>query len=514
MARITNIQKILFFSLIIRCILAAAVELGNDEVYYTLYARFPEWSYFDHPPMVGWVIRLFSLDMMLQHEFFIRLGAVFFGTVNTWGMYVLGKKIKDERTGIYAALLYNASIYCSIIAGVFILPDSPQLTFWLGAIFLMLEIIDNQLHHRLMLNYFLLSICIGLAMLSKYHALYLWGALGLFFLLFQPKKILDIRLWLAGIFSIVIFSPVIYWNVQNDWISFTFHENRVAPLGMSLNFTTFGQFFLGQVLYQNPFNGILVGMAFFSWHTKPYLEKEKFWLLWCLGVPLVGLFTMVSLFRATLPHWSGPGFLSLFLITAAFLSETTTTKSNLLLKIAFCFTLLVAGVGVAQINFGVFDALLTNPTNPNQLGSNDPTLDMYGWKQLAEKAMLIIDKDANELMVKESVVIICNKWFPAAHLDFYVAMPARKKVTVWGGLNEIHQYYWINSKRGALQKGDTAYCIVLSTHFTDPSVLYENYFSCINFVGETSIFRNTRKVKSIFIYRLSNYGGDVTRTFQ
>ena len=38
---------------------------------------------------------------------------------------LIGKKIRNERTGLYAAVLYNTSIYSSIIAGTFILPDSP-----------------------------------------------------------------------------------------------------------------------------------------------------------------------------------------------------------------------------------------------------------------------------------------------------------------------------------------------------------------------------------------------------
>jgi len=90
--------------------MAAGFCLGNDEAYYYTYALYPALSHFDHPPMVGWVIQLFSLNLHFSSEIFIRLAAVLAGTVNTWLMYCIGKQLRDELTGWYAALLYTASI--------------------------------------------------------------------------------------------------------------------------------------------------------------------------------------------------------------------------------------------------------------------------------------------------------------------------------------------------------------------------------------------------------------------
>ena len=78
---------LIIISTIIRGFLAATLELGNDEVYYVLYARFPDWSHFDHPLMVGLVIQLFSLDLLFESEFFIRLSSIIFGAFNIWVIY-------------------------------------------------------------------------------------------------------------------------------------------------------------------------------------------------------------------------------------------------------------------------------------------------------------------------------------------------------------------------------------------------------------------------------------------
>ncbi len=69
---------LIVISTIIRLFLAGFIEFGNDEVYYWTYALYPDLSHFDHPPMVGWVIQLFSLNLFFQDEVFIRLGAVIF----------------------------------------------------------------------------------------------------------------------------------------------------------------------------------------------------------------------------------------------------------------------------------------------------------------------------------------------------------------------------------------------------------------------------------------------------
>jgi len=53
---------LILFSSLIRAFIAQFIGLGNDEVYYFTYALFPDWSHFDHPPMVGWVIQFFSFN--------------------------------------------------------------------------------------------------------------------------------------------------------------------------------------------------------------------------------------------------------------------------------------------------------------------------------------------------------------------------------------------------------------------------------------------------------------------
>jgi 4-amino-4-deoxy-L-arabinose transferase-like glycosyltransferase len=140
---------LLVVSAVIRCILAGWIELGTDEAYYWTFAKYPDWSYFDHPGMVGWVIQLFTFNLLFDSEFFMRLASVVFMTINTWVMYRIGKELKDETTGLLAALLYTASIYAFVITGVFILPDTPMSLFWLLAFWMLIRHLHGRGHQDL-----------------------------------------------------------------------------------------------------------------------------------------------------------------------------------------------------------------------------------------------------------------------------------------------------------------------------------------------------------------------------
>lgn len=118
--------------------------------------------------MVGWVIQLFSFNLQFSSELFIRMASVAAGTVNTWLMFCIGKQLRDELTGWYAALLYTASIYGFVIVGVFILPDSPQSVYWLAAILLLLKAFQGDIDGIAKRRFLLASVFMGLAFLSKY----------------------------------------------------------------------------------------------------------------------------------------------------------------------------------------------------------------------------------------------------------------------------------------------------------------------------------------------------------
>ncbi len=507
---VQSLWLLIAVSVLIRGLLAAFLELGNDEVYYWTYALYPDWSHFDHPPMVGYFIQLFSLNLLFDHEFFLRISSVIFGGFNTWIIFLIGEKIKDTLTGWYAALLYNTSIYCFIIAGVFVLPDTPQLLFWLLSLYLIVDVFPEVPATRSdKLKVLLTGVLIGLGMLSKYTSVFLWIGIIAYIILFNRHWFRIKVFYLSILISAIVFLPVIFWNINNDFISFAFQGERVDFTRSVLQLDSFLRELSGQVFYNNPVNFVLIVIAIVALiRKKIFVGKNAKHILLITSLPLILIFLIFSLFRSTLPHWSGPGYVGLILLTSAYLSEKF--KSGKLLfpwpiRISLGFLVIILILGVAQINGGML--FHSGEKEITKLGKKDITLDMYGWRQLGEKFSETYNRDLHQGLSDSSFVIISHRWFPAANLDYYVARPLDINVMAIGNLDRIHKYAWINEYRGGMKRGANAYFITRSHDYKDPHHHWDQYFEEIIPADTIKIYRGGRLVEYAFIYRLNNFSG-------
>ena len=493
-----NLAWLIGLSTILRLVLASVVELGNDEVYYWTYALFPDWSHFDHPPLVGLFIQLFSLNLVFDSALFIRLSSVVFAGLNTWIFFQLGKQIKNELTGWYGALLYTASLYSSLIVGVFILPDTPQVFFWLLSLYLMVDILpDKDLVSSSKRKMLLLGLVIGFAMLSKYTSVFLWAGAGLYILFYNRLWLKTYQLYLSVFISALLLLPVLYWNLQNDFISFTFQGERANIFSSAMRFDFLGTEIGGQFFYQNPFVFVLTWIAVFkAFFKNDFIEKKKLALLLFLSLPILATFLFVALFRQTLPHWTGPAYLSLMLITATYLAGKFQEKIHWAVKSALAFFLVLMVLAVAEINYGVL--------NTGKISPKDLTLDMYGWKKLGKKITPLFEEDIAQRKMPKDAPIISWRWFPAAHLDLYVAKPNKKVVKAIGSLERIHKYAWINKQRGGFSLGMDAYFITFSNDFEDPNIKMKPYFEFVQNPDTIPIERGGEVVKEVYVYRLKN----------
>ena len=492
---------LMLVSVVVRALIAGCTEFGNDEVYYWTYARFPDWSHFDHPPMVGWVIQLFTFNLYFYSEFSIRFAALVFGTINTWLIYLIGKTIKDSLTGLYAALLFTSSFYCFIISGTFIMPDTPQIFFWLLSLFLLLRALpDKQITKSSRYMLLAAGVAIGLAMLSKYHSAFLVIGAFLYILFFNRNWFRAKETYFAFLLVIVLFMPVILWNYHNHFISFSFHESRVGTNGLKLRWDYFLTEIFGQAFYNNPVNFIVIIIAFFSLiKGKLFLEKQFLRILLFISLPLSLVFISFSFYSSTLPHWTGPAYLGFMLIAAAFLKFNGERKNSIKLipwpiRIALALPLIIITVALTQINFGWIPF--------QKFKSDDFSTQLYGWRQLGEKFASVAKKDSAIHIMPEHPPILTFRWFPAANLDYYVATPLQHKVYALGAINRIHKYYWIDKERGNLIRGTNAYYIALSDDFQYPGDLFGKMFDTILPADTILIYRKNEIIRKAFIYRL------------
>ena len=487
-------------SIVVRVVLAGWIELGNDEAYYWVYAKYPDWSHFDHPGMVGWVIQLFSLNLLFDSELFIRFSSVFLMTLNTWLVYRIGKELKDEGTGFRAALLYTASIYAFVITGVFILPDTPMSVFWLLGFWMFVRYLrQDRPKHLLWAGLFA-----GLCVLSKYTGAFLWVGFLAYLLIFDRKRFKDPTIYLSLFITACCCLPILIWNLQNDFISFRFHGGRVGLIG-PLRLDSFGRELAGEFFYNNPVNVVLAILAVITTFRKKLtndLATQRLILLTAL--PMIGLFLFFSLTRDTLPHWSGPAYNLLIWLSAAWLGTLNTEKRRKrLLATALAVLALTLVVGTLEIKTGFIP--LDHHTEAREVGKDDFTLDLYGWRQLEDKFAALREERIAQGAMKEEDALIGNNWFPTASLHYYVARPLGMKVLGYGTLERIHKYQWINELEGGFTQGANYWYLADSRFFIDPEQAYAyTNFHEINLVGVIPIERQGKVVRNIFVYECRN----------
>ena len=109
-------------------IYALLLPLSPQEAYYWVFSLHPALSYFDHPPLTAYTIFLFT-HLFGPSAWSIRLGALLYSFGFSWLLYLIGKRMFDERTGFWAALLINLLPTFSITA-LIMTPDSPLVFFW------------------------------------------------------------------------------------------------------------------------------------------------------------------------------------------------------------------------------------------------------------------------------------------------------------------------------------------------------------------------------------------------
>jgi dolichol-phosphate mannosyltransferase len=210
------------YAVVLRLVYLGSVELMPEEAYYWNYSQHLALGYLDHPPMVAWLIRL-GTAVFGQTEFGVRVGALCCGAITSLFVYKLARNIFGEAAALAALLLAQALPYF-FLSGFLMTPDSPLAAAWAGSVyFLERALIGNRSR-----AWWLAGICLGLGMISKY-SIALLIPVTTAFMLWDRKS----RHWwrrpepyIAALLAFAIFSPVLLWNSQHEWVSFAFQTSR------------------------------------------------------------------------------------------------------------------------------------------------------------------------------------------------------------------------------------------------------------------------------------------------
>ncbi len=238
-----------------RLALALGTDVYFDSAYYWQWARNLAGGYYDHPPMVAWLIAGLGV-----HATALLTGA---GTVAAvWG---LARDVHGNREAAWRAAALWSVVPVGMIAGVWATPDSPLLLFWALALWALWRE-----------RWVLAGLACGLALLSKYPAV----LLGVAFLATAARqRRLPWGAWGTAALAALCFLPVVLWNAQHDWVGFAFQLKH--GLGGRGGWASFGEYLAGQFALGGP---VLFPLALVYAVRGP---REQFLLRMAALVPLV-----------------------------------------------------------------------------------------------------------------------------------------------------------------------------------------------------------------------------------
>ena len=246
--------KYLLVWLLVNLITAFFTELYSDEAYYWMYSEFLDWGYFDHPPMVALMIK--STSFLGQNELAVRLPFIILLTLALWITYKLA------NVDAHLFFLSAFSIFSLNINGFLALPDTPYLFF--GVLFLYQY--KKYLIDKSILNAILISIIGACLLYSKYH-----GVLIISFTLLSNLKLLkDWKTYFIGILILLLFTPHLLWQYENDFPSYLYHMVERSAQQYKLTFTT--TYLATNLLFHGPLVGVLL-LIFTVSKSKDLLEK-------------------------------------------------------------------------------------------------------------------------------------------------------------------------------------------------------------------------------------------------
>jgi hypothetical protein len=294
--------------------------------------------------------------------------------------------------------------------------------------------------------------------------------------------------------------PIYWWNVQNNFITYKFHGNRVAAT--QIQWQSLLQEIVGEWVYQNPVVMVVLCIALIAlWQRRFFMPSPTKWLLFCLSVPMLLLFWVVALFNPTLPHWSGPAYIALYFIPAFYFEKFSKKIFPIFIRwgygvIGFVLLAFILLANFSPINFG--------SQQKENYGEFCPTLDVSGWRSFGNSFNAYAQQVEANGMVQKNAPIVINKWFPGGHIELYVAKPANKQVIAVGSLTNVHKFAWLNADRKPLQFGGDAYCIVPSNMPLNVQEVYSNYFTQIIEAKEFTQIRSGKPVRFFTVYILKN----------
>lgn len=495
----------LFLFSILNVFTAGFMDVHFDEAYYWVYSKNPSLGYFDHPPMIAWMI--FAGQTLFDNELGLRLFTIIFSTITVWILWILAKKYTNN------ALLFWAIIYSTLLVHPYSFiatPDGPLFLF--TAIFFL--IYDRYLKNNSWGNSLTLGVSIALMLYSKYHGVLVVGFVTLSNLKLLSKK----SFWVVALTSFLLIIPHFWWQYQNHFLSFQYHLIDRYLYRYEFKLTLF--YILSELAVTGPWLGWFFLYAL--WKNKPINKYE-------LGLKVMGIGVFVFFLLSTFggdyeAHWTLIAFVPLILLTIKFVEEHQKWQKWIYISgiVNFCLLLVVRVLLVTPLGNDIKAMSLLKgwKTDCFELKSkvgDTPVLFQDSWNRAARYAYYTKDTtvgnlnsglyrrnqfdllDLDEKLSGQTVYVISTD---STQFDSSEKLITKKAVWYVKKIESFHSYYNLKLKTGApfRYENDRLICpVVLENPYPNEIHLRETAFELYRHEGQNWVLIATDKRDSITI---------------
>jgi len=310
--------SIILFLALFSVIYNAFFPLHGDEAYYWMWSHHLQTGYYDHPPMIAYMI--YISNFISQSEWGVRLVNIFSMSIASLYIFKLTKLVSDEKTALTSILIFS-SVIISHAGYIFATPDAPLTLFWA----LTLYYSYKALFEGKLKDYILTGLFLGLMMLSKYSAILFVFTLLIFILIKRRDLFLSPYFYLVTFISIAVIAPMLYWNYQHDWISFLFQIGHGTTETFEIKPFLIFEFVGAQFGVFSPvFTALLF---FFLIKDKLYYKDDRLFFISLSVVVILLFFLYKSFYMSMAPSYGAPAYIGGAVLLAVIISKYDLQRS-------------------------------------------------------------------------------------------------------------------------------------------------------------------------------------------
>lgn len=446
------------------------------ESHYALYGYYLQLSYVDHPPLMGWL--QWFIQGVSTSDIALRIVPIGLTLLTQYVLIAVAQRLYVGAPKIGLSLAWLLQLLPITHIAFVAAPDLPLALFISLGFWFMLDILERDSWPA----WLWLGVCIGLAGLSKYTAITILVSLPLALWIGGHgwRWILTPKPWVALALATILISPVIYWNLKYDWLSFSFQMDYQAgdqAAGSGWSMAAYAKLLAIQLATFSP----LILVTFFIWHPAKNRTAHLLCLSWWL--PVFVLFIFQAGEGRTSPHWTYTAWLSMSPSLAWWLLQHWSNKKLRRLVFGWGAMLILVALMAIALPWIPFDDY------------KHPLQRYVGWQEASLYGVKLnqawqVEQNSQSYVQSKSTLLVDN-WHYAEPVAWY-ARPAAVRDT----LSETSQYsQWF----GTWKSGDKGLLIIPGTSTTPEPVKIANV-NCRN-IDQLTTFIFNQKAQVFHYYR-------------